>query len=206
MPPASASHPAHEEPLEEVPHAVLLTTVRALHLRAPPSFLAAPIAAAARAATDSLRVVVLSPLFNLPAPTSEPTHASTSAPASAPVTVTAPLDDEDCDDAAPGLSRTAHWDAVQRLLTFAYVQATAAAQERGRVLLDVDVLLRGTAEPFPEEVPTGAGRIYLGASVCFRFRPPTLHFASLVSLFRLHTWWGVLSISPLLRLGSAAEK
>ena len=40
---ACAMPPAPAERLEEVPHAVLLTTVRALHLRAPPSFLAAPI-------------------------------------------------------------------------------------------------------------------------------------------------------------------
>ena len=165
--------------LEEVRHTVLLTTVHNLHDT--PNYLASPVSTAARKTTESLQIVILSPFFNPPAPPS-PTAPGSDAPTGTPAAD------------APGISRTACWDDVQRLLTFAYVQATAAAQERGRVLLDIDVLLRGTAEAFPEEVLTGAGRIYLGAFVYLWFCP----------LFFVLTPGGVRSPSPrFLLLGSA---
>jgi hypothetical protein len=37
---------------------------------------------------------------------------------------------------------------VQRLLTFVYVKATSIAQEMGKVLMDVDVLLCGLDSEF----------------------------------------------------------
>lgn len=43
-----------------------------------------------------------------------------------------------------GLSHAGNWETVQKILTFAYVQATAAAHAEGHILLDVDVILQGT--------------------------------------------------------------
>lgn len=43
-----------------------------------------------------------------------------------------------------GLSHAGNWGAIQKILTFAYVQATAAAHARDQILLDVDVILQGT--------------------------------------------------------------
>lgn len=45
---------------------------------------------------------------------------------------------------------TSSWKDVQRLLTFVYVQAIKTAQEHGKVLMDVDVLLKGLNEPDSE--------------------------------------------------------
>ncbi|TDL27410.1 Nucleotidylyl transferase [Rickenella mellea] len=42
------------------------------------------------------------------------------------------------------VSHTGSWDDIQRLLTFIHVEATRIAQENDRILLQVDVLLRGT--------------------------------------------------------------
>lgn len=39
---------------------------------------------------------------------------------------------------------TQYWDEVQSLLACVYVEATRVAQEAERILLDVDVLLRGS--------------------------------------------------------------
>ena len=39
---------------------------------------------------------------------------------------------------------------VQRLLTYVYVAATRVAQELDRILLDVDVLLKGLDDELPE--------------------------------------------------------
>jgi pantetheine-phosphate adenylyltransferase len=49
------------------------------------------------------------------------------------------------------VSHTECWDDIQRLLTYVYVQATAVAQELDKVLLQVDVLLRGFDEDFCED-------------------------------------------------------
>ena len=101
--------------LDDVRHSVLLTTVHSL--ADTPNFLASAVSTAARHSTETLRIVVLSPLFDPPADDAA-----------------APL--------APGggISRTAHFEAVQRLLTFVYVQATKVAQDVDRILLDVSVL------------------------------------------------------------------
>ncbi|KAK0500235.1 hypothetical protein EDD18DRAFT_1349092 [Armillaria luteobubalina] len=48
------------------------------------------------------------------------------------------------------VSHTERWDAIQRLLTFVYVQATKVAQEMDKVLLEVDVLLKGANDGIPE--------------------------------------------------------
>lgn len=43
------------------------------------------------------------------------------------------------------ISHTARssWNEVQKLLTYVYVQATKTAQEMGKVLMDIDILLKG---------------------------------------------------------------
>ncbi|KAJ7685335.1 hypothetical protein DFH06DRAFT_1158161 [Mycena polygramma] len=53
---------------------------------------------------------------------------------------------------APGhaISHTGCWNDVQQLLTFVYVQATKIAQDAGRLLMDIDVLLLGPNEPLPD--------------------------------------------------------
>ncbi|KAI0819552.1 Nucleotidylyl transferase [Trametes gibbosa] len=131
--------PAPPPDLPNVQHTLLLTTIHNLH--DPPAFLAHPVSIAARTSTAGLRILILSPFFRAPP------HA-------------------DGDDAAdgladPALSRTAHWDDVQRLLTFVYVQATKVAQDMGNILLDIDVLLRDPADDaFPERIVHEAERIF----------------------------------------------
>ncbi|KAH9901542.1 Nucleotidylyl transferase [Cubamyces lactineus] len=134
MPALSPAATAHDA--AAVRHTLLLTTVHNLHDT--PNFLASPVSTAARQTTDSLRIVILSSFFNPP----NESHGEAEGVN------------------APGISRTAHWDDVQRLLTFVYVQATKVAQDMGNILLDIDVLLRGTAEPFPDHVVQQAERIF----------------------------------------------
>ena len=43
------------------------------------------------------------------------------------------------------------WYAVQKLLTHAYVHATTVSQKRNKMLMNVDVLLRGVQSPAREE-------------------------------------------------------
>ncbi|KAH9484388.1 Phosphopantetheine adenylyltransferase [Psilocybe cubensis] len=58
------------------------------------------------------------------------------------------------------LSRTESWDPVQRILTFTYVQAAKIAQQMNKVLMDVDVLLRGLNQDFAPALPS--------LDICFR--------------------------------------
>ncbi|KAI0372933.1 Nucleotidylyl transferase [Pilatotrama ljubarskyi] len=138
MPPLSPA-------VEDVRHTLLLTTVHDLHDT--PNFLASSVSTAARKTTERLRIVILSPFFNPPLRHS---HGQSTGAATATAG----------DAAVPGISRTQYWDDVQRLLTFVYVQATKVAQDMGKILLDIDVLLRGTADPFPEQVVREAERIF----------------------------------------------
>ena len=48
------------------------------------------------------------------------------------------------------LSRTSSWDAVQTVLTTVYVESTRVAYEEDRILMDVDVLLKGLDEGVPQ--------------------------------------------------------
>ncbi|EPQ58000.1 Nucleotidylyl transferase [Gloeophyllum trabeum ATCC 11539] len=59
-----------------------------------------------------------------------------------------------------GVSPTSAWDNVQRLLTYVYVQATKTAQDHDRVLMDVDVLLKGTHDHLPEASGDGMQRLF----------------------------------------------
>lgn len=123
---------------EDVRRTLLLTTLH--DVNEAPTFLAAPVAEAARRTTESLQILIISSAFD------------------------SPTSNERGNGEPSGVSRTASWDAVQRLLTFAYVQATSIAQELGRVLLDIDVLLKGAADllTLPEDVIQEAERIYTG--------------------------------------------
>ncbi|EJF66098.1 Nucleotidylyl transferase [Dichomitus squalens LYAD-421 SS1] len=156
--------PAIAFTLEEVKRTVVLTTVHDLHES--PHFLATAVVTAATTTTEALQVIVLSPLFNPPPDAPPATTESDSAPAPARL--------EAHDDwHAPGISRTAHFEDVQRLLTFVYVQATKIAQDLDRVLLDVDVYLKGPADAFPDEAVRSAERIFSG--VCLSFQRTGAH-------------------------------
>ena len=87
-----------------------------------PHFLAKPITIATRNTAKQLRIVLVSPLF-------------------------------DADRAErPSALGTTRWDDVQSILTYVYVQATKVAQEMGKILMDVDVLLKGEGEALPASV------------------------------------------------------
>ena len=47
-------------------------------------------------------------------------------------------------------SRTGNWDTVQTVLTAVYVESTRIAYEENRVLMGVDVLLRGLGASVPQ--------------------------------------------------------
>lgn len=184
--------PLSPDALDQVRHTVLLTTVHNLHDT--PNYLATPVSTAARKTSDTLRIIILSPLFNPPARSHTPSASSlppeTSIPGPGPDAPPPASDSQDptnSDPAPPqharahhpdpnfpaGISRTAHWDDVQRLLTFVYVQATKVAQDIGNILLDIDVLLQGTTTttaaadpfPFPEHVVRDAERIFSGERI-----------------------------------------
>jgi len=62
---------------------------------------------------------------------------------------------------AQGVSHTEQWKTVQELLTFIYVHATKVAYDMGKVLMEIDVLLKGLNEDIDEQ---------LGASIDIVFR------------------------------------
>ncbi|THG98684.1 hypothetical protein EW026_g3533 [Hermanssonia centrifuga] len=96
-----------------------------------PQFLSEPISAAATKTLSQLRIILISSLFN---------------------------SDSDEQHSALGTSR---WDDVQRTLTYVYVQATKVAQEMDRILMDVDVLLKGENEALPESLYMHAQSVFL---------------------------------------------
>jgi pantetheine-phosphate adenylyltransferase len=79
-----------------------------------------------------------------------------------------------------GLSHAGNWEIVQKILTFAYVQATAAAHAEGHILLDVDVVLQGTDTAIDSTLLSNAkalmllegGLLYLISSICCVFNSP----------------------------------
>ncbi|KAH7926632.1 Nucleotidylyl transferase [Leucogyrophana mollusca] len=110
--------------LDEFKVAILLATIDNLET---PHHLTAAIASAAGATSQRLVIVLFSRLFDPPRNDGQGGTAQTT-----------------------GVSRTGSWDEVQRLLTFVYVQATKVAQDMGKVLIDIDVLLKGPTESLPE--------------------------------------------------------
>jgi len=95
-----------------------------------PHYLSPAIGYAVAATTDSLVVVLLSPLFDLQVP-------------------------------VPPISRTQRWDDIQRILAHVYVQATKVAQDNGRILMDVSVLLRGCEQPLCVDLAAEAEMCFL---------------------------------------------
>lgn len=155
--------PAVAFTLEDVKRTVVLTTVQNLHDS--PHFLATAVATAASTTTEALQVIVLSPLFNPPldVPPTPTLDAASETETGSTRVEARPATHEDWD--GPGISRTAYFEDVQQLLTFVYVQATKVAQDLDRVLLDIDVLLKGTgagADAFPDDAVRVAGRIFSG--------------------------------------------
>lgn len=128
--------------LDDVCRAALIARVYDLHQ--PPTYLSRPISAAARHTTENLRIILFSPLFN------QDTLFSTEQITGAE------------DKSEPRFSPAGHWDDVQRLLTYVYVQATKVAQDLNRVLADVDVLLKAPKASFDWELTRDAERIYTG--------------------------------------------
>lgn len=54
------------------------------------------------------------------------------------------------------ISRTANWTLVQRLLTLAYVSATKIAQDNDRMLMRIDVILKGENDTIPYNLGASA--------------------------------------------------
>ncbi|TFY67042.1 hypothetical protein EVJ58_g1878 [Rhodofomes roseus] len=127
--------------LDTVRRAALIA--RIYDLRQPPTYLSAPISAVARHTTENLRIILFSPFFDQEAqpPSNE-------------------RDADSGDQAKYGFSPTGHWDDVQKLLTYVYVQATKVAQDMNRVLMDIDVLLKVPRESFDAELIRDAERTY----------------------------------------------
>lgn len=61
------------------------------------------------------------------------------------------------------LNRVQQWDRVQSLLTYVYVKATKAAQDLGKVLLDISVVLKDPSQSFPNN-------FWNGVDICFRIQ------------------------------------
>ncbi|KAI0032261.1 Nucleotidylyl transferase [Vararia minispora EC-137] len=136
-----------------------------------PHFLGPAIANAARCARERLVIVLYSRSFNsrrVPpqqfSPSSKHEHRSS-------------IHSIDMD-----ISHVALWDEVQRILTYAYVQATAIAQELDRMLFEVDVLLKG----LDEELPTGLSE---GMEITFRIEGDCIPAPIPASVTSLRTKW-----------------
>ncbi|KAJ3576659.1 hypothetical protein NP233_g301 [Leucocoprinus birnbaumii] len=116
---------------ESVDRALLLATLPRLST---PQFLAPIIVHAATTARKRLVIVLFSRFFNTGTP-----HSN--------------LDQGYL--ASQAISHTGRWKAVQEILTYVYVQATMVAQNMGKVLMDVDVLLKGMNEDVDESLSKG---------------------------------------------------
>ncbi|KAH9952105.1 Nucleotidylyl transferase [Amylocystis lapponica] len=123
--------------IEPVGRSILLASIHDLH--EPPTHLASAISTATTKSTERLHIILVSPSFDVPS------HVG---------------DVDSVAEPAGGISHTEWWNDVQRLLTFVYVQATKVAQDTGRVLMDINVLLQGTKEHLREEILQDAERIF----------------------------------------------
>jgi hypothetical protein len=104
---------------EPVKHVLFITTIPDLQT---PHYLGEHIAHVTERALERVVIVLVSPLFNGGLPLSKRSPGTTTL----------------------GVSHAGSWTAVQRILTYVYVKSSAAAQAKGRILLDIDVLLHGT--------------------------------------------------------------
>ncbi|KIJ69325.1 hypothetical protein HYDPIDRAFT_80662 [Hydnomerulius pinastri MD-312] len=107
-----------------------------------PHYLGHAIASATAATSEVLVIILFSKYFELPRSAEYDQHAPPPPPQNL-------------------VSRTEKWDEVQRLLTYVYVQATKIAQDNGRVLMDISVLLKGTTQICSADLATGM-------DMCFR--------------------------------------
>ena len=142
---------------EIVDNALLLATLPDLTA---PHFLAPVITHAVQYTRNRLIIVLFSRYFNVCPQAAEIRRSGRPSPTFAQ---------------KQGLSHTLSWDAVQRILTFTYVQATKVAWELNKVPMEVDVLLKGFNEDLTEDIGTGVGivfRVKGGTS------PPTCHSSS----------------------------
>lgn len=62
--------------------------------------------------------------------------------------------------ASQAISHAGKWRAVQEILTYVYVQATKVAQDLGKVLMEVDVLLKGVNEDMDENLGAGIEMVF----------------------------------------------
>lgn len=99
--------------------------------------------------TTTTTPINTTPVIDLPA---APFTTTATAPASSPQ-IKGGLHHTRSASFKQSLSHTAQWDDVQSLLTFVYVQATKVAQDMGKVLMEVDVLLLGLVEEVSERLP-----------------------------------------------------
>lgn len=156
-----------------IERAILLATINDLET---PHFLAPVIAAAAKSTHEHLVIVLFSRLFNtgrkarrhsqMPAALLSPPQGQRRRADS--------IGSVNSDGSSPGVSHTARWDEIQRLLTYVYVQATKVAQDMDKVLMEVDVLLRG----FDEELHEDFGE---GMEIAFRVEGGMCDVACVVS-------------------------
>lgn len=74
-------------------------------------------------------------------------------------------------------NRAKQWDHIQRLLTYVYVKATKAAQDLGKVLLDISVVLKDPSESFPNNFGNNM-------NMCFRIQgdPPVPHLPDSIEI------------------------
>lgn len=124
--------------------ALLLATVNDLST---PCFLAPAIAGAARCVRENLVIVLFSRLFNTGRRPRSPLVGRPEKECKRRRNSSGSIRS----DSSAGVSHTECWDDVQRLLTYVYVQTTAVAQELDKILLQVDVLLRGFDEDLSED-------------------------------------------------------
>ncbi|PPR01091.1 hypothetical protein CVT26_015997 [Gymnopilus dilepis] len=80
------------------------------------------------------------------------------------------------------LSRTESWDAVQRILTFTYVQATKVAYDMGKVLMEVDVLLKGLNEDLNPDLGKDL-------DICFRVTGDSIPVPLPSTITALRQWY-----------------
>ncbi|KAF7294815.1 CTP-transf-like domain-containing protein [Mycena indigotica] len=71
------------------------------------------------------------------------------------------------------------WNSIQQLLTFVYVQATKVAQDRNRILMQIDVLLHIPNTAIPESVSS--------PDVVFRVEGDSVQLPPELSSFSQHT-------------------
>jgi len=143
-------------PQENVDNAILLSTIPNLRT---PHFLAPVIAHATQSARKRLIIVLFSRHFNVHYPEKDPLKK-----------------DYLTFSEIQSLSRTASWDAVQRILTFTYVQATEIAYSLNNVLMEIDVILKG----FNEDIDPEIGK---GMDICFRITGGTRIGPSLCNFY-----------------------